>query len=484
MRKQKRCNRFILPCLMMVFLWNGTGEGVDTNNALPSISPYNQDPAQVPSCEFEVEIREADFCVIRGMVHDIDLNIRPISGVCEGSVTLGVSGFPVGVIHTILPSPKINFSGKTAVATVRIDTAGMSIQEKMSTSSLTFTAVTKGITSKTNAEMTVDLPSFDFSMKLTPARLLVSQEEIATTTVNVKLLGTGCKSAKPITLSLDSSSLPSTIGHDFSSESVTPSGTTTLSFKAASVIETGIFKATVVGCCVGDEAGTKTAKIALNLLKPYPPDSDEERAFHEQLALEEGKVYSMEEIMEIDNLPEEDRKRTRKNIKDETEKGYIEVSEEDVQAGALFARKQDLLPMDQVLRISSFEPVSLKGTPFEQFHQEGGLAYSNTGEGEPTASVIRVFTMPSGHRVELNEHDLFTLGQKGGGGPVIKELFNENLNGIPAMLSVQQSPSGNAISVILWETTTTTYEVRMEGNVRKNGQYRSFLDLARSIPSE
>jgi hypothetical protein len=467
---------------MMVLLWNGTGEGVDTNLSSPLIGPSNQKTVQDPSCDFEVEISEGDFCVIRRMVHDIDLQIRPISGVCEGSVAVGVSGFPAGVTHTVLPSPKINFTRDTAIATVRIDTAGMTLQE-MATSSLTFTASAKGITRKTKAEMTVDLPSFDFDIKLKPARLLVSQEEIATTTVNVRLLGAACKSAKPITLSLNTLSLPSTIHHDFSSTFVTPPGVATLLFKASSGSDTGIFKATVVGCCVGegDEEEKKTTKIALNLLTPDPPDGDADHAFDARLAPESGKVYSMEEAMEMDDLPEGERKRMRKDIKDETEKGYAEMPEEEIQASALFAKRQHLLSMDQVLGVLTFDPVSIKGTPFEQFHLEGVLSYSNIDEVGPITSVGRVFTIPSGHRVELSEHDLFTLGQAGGMGPIIKELFNENLNGTPAMLSVRQSPSGHAVSAILWETPTTFYELKMEGNVRKNGQYEFLLELARSI---
>ena len=189
----------------------------------------------------------------------------------------------------------------------------------------------------------------------------------------------------------------------------------------------------------------------------------------------------MEDYMEISNLPEEDRKEIRKGLKDEVEKGYKEVHEEEIQ-NSLFSQR-DLFPIDQVLGELVFEPVSLKDTPFDQFHLEGGGFLPRIiGEvGGETSSVVRAFTMPSGHRVEIIEADLFMLGIEGGRGPFIKELFNENLDGVPAMLSVIQDPNGNAISAISWETTTTVYRINMDGNVRENGQYEFLLEMARSI---
>jgi len=490
MRKQKRCSHFILSSLIMVFLWNGVGEGMDTNVSSPPIRPNNEKTAEESSCRFEVEVREGNFCVIRGMVHDVDLNLKPISGVCKGSANISVSGLPHGATYEILPSSKIPFvrgqetPAGTAVATVRVDTSNVTLEE-MATSPLIFTASTESVTGTAKAKMTIDLPSFDFSIKLKPARLLVPQDEVATTTVNVKLLASACKSPKPITLLLDASSLPSTMSHDFSSESVTPPGTATLSFKAGSGSDTGIFKAKLLGCCVKgaeDEEREKATEVALNLLKPHPPDSGADDPFHKKLASEKDRVYSMEEYMEMGNVPEEDRKEARKQFKEESEKGYKQVPEEEIEDG-MFSKIQPLLPMDQVRGILAFEPVSLKGTPFEQFHPEGGWVLPEVeGEaGGSTSSVMRAFTMPSGHRVEILEQDLFTLGGEGGKGPIIKELFNENLNGVPAMLSVVQSQNGSAISTLFWETPTTTYSINMEGNVRKNGQYPSLLEMGRSI---
>ena len=176
-----------------------------------------------------------------------------------------------------------------------------------------------------------------------------------------------------------------------------------------------------------------------------------------------------------------------KELKDAAERGYSEISESEIWE-SLFS-KQNLLPMDQILVVLPFEPVSIKGTPFERLHLEGGRIYPEndamtTDEKISTSEVfvMRAFTMPNGGRVELNEHDYFTYGFEASVS-FIEGVHNENVNGVPAMLYIGQSPSGNAVSVITWETTTTFYELKMEGNVRKNGQYEFLLELARSILS-
>lgn len=56
------------------------------------------------------------------------------------------------------------------------------------------------------------------------------------------------------------------------------------------------------------------------------------------------------------------------------------------------------------------------------------------------------------------------------------------MNGFPSVLVILQSPSGKALTRMSWSTTTTSYDLKMEGNVKKNGQFEFFLDMARSIP--
>jgi len=618
-KKRKRCLFSACSCLgLAVFLSVYPGEGVSV--AAPPTVPPEANTAQKPSCDFEIEVKEADFCLIHGVVHDVALNLNPIAGVCEGFATISVSGLPAGATHEILPTPKVKFTNGMASATVKINTAGMVLEGGRATSPLTFSASQKDLIRKAKADMTVDLPVFDFSLEPRPSRLKVSKGETASTTVKVNLTGAACRDSKPVSLSLESTSMPLSIRHDFSSDSVIPPGEATLSFKASSDFDTGFFKATLVGCCAeegaegtkekktaeiveikaektgdtqktttdkaarlaeikaekagdvdvrdpkeektarageakkekaeeiaeikaektgdtqetktdkttrlaevkaekagdvkdpeeektagtgeakkekveekvetkgGEKAegmagtkGKKTAEITLRVDFPTPDDPPTDDIDNSFDALKPGevKVDSLEKMMEAFGFSLEQRAESRKNIKDEAEKGYVEVGEEQVQG--LELSKTLVRPMSDVRGILDFEPVSLKGTPFEALRLEGG--YPEGGSVEETGTrwgvIARIFTMPNGSLVGLRENDFFTSG--GGGSYIAREALNENVNGFPAVLSVIQSPSGKSLSEISWQTTTTGYHLTMEGNVRENGQHELLLDMARSI---
>ena len=371
-----------------------------------------------------------------------------------------------------------------ASATVRIDTVGMILDEEMATSSLTFVASKKGLIREANADMTVDLSVFDFSMESYPSRLKVLQEETASTTVKVKLMGSACLSPKPVSLLLKSTSMPPNIHYNFSPDSVIPPGEATLSFKASSGLNTGFLKVTLVGCCADEEREKtkreRTAEMTLRVELPppyYPPGTMDD--LESEPGPGEVRIDSLENLMEEEDFSLEEREQARKGIKDETEKGYIEATEEEVEV--LKRSKMHLHPMNDVRGLLEFEPVSLKDTPFKRFRLEGGYPEGRIMDDTGTrwVEVVRIFAMPNGSLVELRENDFFISG--GGGSYVAREALNENVNGFPAVLSVQQSPSGSGLSSLSWESTTTGYTLRMEGNVRKNGQYGLFLDLARSI---
>lgn len=447
----------------------------------PLGQPIDRKTTQKTSCDFKVVVSEPDFCVIHGSVRDIDVTLVPIAGVCEGSATLSVNGLPADVKKEILPSPKIGFTkGATAFATIRIDTTNMTLKEGFATSSLTFIASKKGLIRKAMADMKVDLPNFDFSLNPQRTTVQLHQEDSASTTVKVKLLRGGCEGKRSVTLSLDGSSLPSFVSYNFSSESVIPSEEQSiLLFKAASGIEIGSFKATLIGCCT-HENKKKTKEITVNVIFPRPPKSiaiEEEAPNYPEI---EGtfKIDTIENMLKMLQLPEEALELNRKIDEDLARKGYIEVSEEEVQR--LKGFEAVFRPMDQVYSLLAFEPVSLENTPFARFNPGGGLP-SGTNLGEKWTAVTRIFTMPNGAIIQLIESDLITSG---GYSIYAKEAINENINGFPAVFIVEQAASGNAITSIVWTTTTKNYTLEMEGNVKKNGQYKHFLNLAKSIPMQ
>lgn len=353
--------------------------------------------------------------------------------------------------------------------------------KEMATSTLIFTASQKSLIHQAKTDITIDLPAFDFSVKPSPTLVRLHQEDTASTTVKVKLLGAACQSPRPITLSLDPSSLPSIISYNISSSSVVPPGESTISFKSESGPDIGLFKAMLVGCCASDNM-EKTLEIGIDVLFPNIPVTipEEGHSFDE---MKEGgvRVDSLENISKRFQLPLDIYEKAKKDIKDEATKGYVEISEEE--ALKLKRSKSLARPMNQIIGLLTFDPTSLNNTSFESLRLEGGYPDNGVmdGRGEITYSeVIRVFTMPNGAIVQLSERDFYSSG--GEGGVIAREVVNENVNGFPAALTVQQSQSGNAITTIGWDTTGTAYTLMMEGNVRENGQYGLFRDLARSIP--
>jgi len=441
-------------------------------------NPHKGTVVQEPSCDFDIVVSESDFCVIEGKVHDVDISLVSTKGICKGSATVNVNGLPVGATVKILPSSMVKFFNGVALATVRIDTANMNLKE-IATSTLTVSVSKKGVTRRVKANMMVDLPVFDFSIRPSPPFIRIYQEDVASTTVNVKLLGAACKSTKSVVLSLDpSSNLPSTISHSLSSSSVVPPGEVTILFKASSGLDIGSFKAQLVGCCT-DEDMEKVVDIPFIVDLPRPPESERREGVHalswtkDTVMIEsKGNFYKMAEFSK------EEMELTEKVGKDMAAKGYTDASEEEVQA--LKNDKVLIRPMNQVNGLS-FKPVSLKNTPFQQFHFKGGFPDNEDGDDGTFLTLSRIFTMPNGSLIMLTEDDLIMSG-----GKVIlqKDRINENVNGSLAILTVQQSPSGNALTSMSWTTTTTDYTLEMEGNVMKNGQYEVFLNLARSIPTE
>ncbi len=463
-----------------------------------TINLPNEDTVQESSCDFKVEIKEADFCVIKGSVRDIDVTLTPTAGVCKGSATISVSGLPQGVTKEILPSPKVMFTRDAtaptgiAVATVRIHTAGITLEE-MATSSVTFVAVQKGLTRTAKADMTIDMPSFDFLLVPSQAQLKMhvdDEDPPSSVDVKVKLLGAGCRSAPPVTFKVDADSLPPVIGYQLSDESTIPPSKVTVSLKASSKpgspSEIGYFGIILAGCCT-EEGLEKTMQITVDAGLPKLPDvasmisleGDGEgpdlKAFMQMTDGKRFAVDTLENILKMAHLPKEAIEEAKKHEEDLATKGYIETTEEAV--NELKRVRARARPIEEVRDMLTFEPVSLKNNPFEKYYMVGGDPSGVYRDGK-WMTVDRIFDMPNGTLIKFTEDDPFSSGTT----IIAKESINEYVNNYPATLVVLQSPSGKAFTEMHWITQTTKYALTMEGNVKKNGQYQLFLELARSIP--
>jgi len=499
-KKKKQYGYSMVLCLAMVFFLVGCGEdwlSLPTFE-IPEAMTGKLLSQKSLSCDFDVEIKEGDFCVIEESVHDVDVTLIPTAGVCEGPATISISGLPVGVTHEILPDPKIRFikSLETpdgiAMATIRIDTAGVTLKEGMATSSLIVTASKKALIRKAKADMTIDKASFDFSLTspITQLKMHVDDEEPPSSVdVSIKLLGAGCRLAPPVGFWVDAPSLPPVISYNLSDESVVPPNKVTLSLKASSKpgspSEIGDFGIALVGCCT-EEGLEKSLQVNIDAVLPKIPDAtvitlDEDGEGPDVKALmqtTQGRRFAVdtfENIAKIARLPKEAIEQNKKNEEDLDKKGYIEATEESV--SELKYIRVRARPMEAVRKILTFEPVSLKNTSFERFQFAGGDPSGVLSDGK-WMTLDRIFDMPNGSLVGLTEDDPRSSGSV----IMAKESINDTVNNHPAILVVLQSPSGTALTEMHWVTQTTKYVLTMEGNVKKNGQYPFFLEMARSIP--
>jgi hypothetical protein len=465
--------------VLTVFLWGGVWQG----NALSQSD-------ELP-CDFEVEIAEPDFCVIRGMVYDIDVALIPVEGACTGSVALHVEGFPAGITQK-LASSSLGFTSQTFSTTVRIDTAKMTLKERHSYP-LIFSASQKGVTRTTEATMTVDLPDFDFSIRSNPAQLQVTQGASASADVEVTLTGAACAEPPVVVLSLapPSSPLSLNVTHEFASDTLVPSDKAKITFQAASAPELGSFNATLVGCCT-DAGDERTAEINLQIVPsaPVSPDAPvkKEEGARKEVApsyenlVEEGekvRVDKLDKIMTDLQLPQAVQEEAKKNVDEDANRGYRKASEEEVDI--LKPYKSTALPMDMVIGTLSFEPATLTATPFDELSLDGAYATGRHVNGKWTA-VVRVFTIQDEATLTLSEDHLPTSG--GSENVIAEEGVELHINDFPTTLVVKQSESGKAISSLSWQTKTRAYTLRTTGNVKANGKKEWFLGLAQSIPKE
>lgn len=134
-------------------------------------------------------------------------------------------------------------------------------------------------------------------------------------------------------------------------------------------------------------------------------------------------------------------------------------------------------PLEQATRRLAFNPVSLESTPFHQFHTLGGRP-DHFGDGAP-AALHRTFRTQQGYVVDLFEWDMSVSG-----GHLISraDLQTERVNGAPAQLTVVQTPSGNAVSILSWVEGRRSYQLSIDTNVKTSRVSPPLMQLASAIP--
>jgi hypothetical protein len=91
----------------------------------------------------------------------------------------------------------------------------------------------------------------------------------------------------------------------------------------------------------------------------------------------------------------------------------------------------------------------------------------------------RTFRTPSTKLINLREWDMSVSG--GAVYPLDPAERQEDVNGAPAQLTILQSPSGIAVSILTWIEGRREYQLMMDANVKAPGS-PNLLGLARSLP--
>jgi hypothetical protein len=119
--------------------------------------------------------------------------------------------------------------------------------------------------------------------------------------------------------------------------------------------------------------------------------------------------------------------------------GYLRVCDANLDRFRITFR-----PLATATEDLAFQPVALSSTQFAHFVGLGGKAESVSGV---RSRLYRGFRTPEGHTVTLFEHDMSADGTHIYRAP---QHEPERINGLPARLSVFQTPAGKAISHLSW----------------------------------
>ena len=163
----------------------------------------------------------------------------------------------------------------------------------------------------------------------------------------------------------------------------------------------------------------------------------------------------------------------RKQAKQRAELGYLLTCADNLRRYDYLARANRL---EGVLPRLAFKPVSLDATPFSQLQAAGGSAdYFVDGRA---AGMHRTFRSSAGRIIDLLEWD---MSVSGGSVTSQQSLQTERVNDSPAQLTVVQTTSGKAVSILSWVEGRRYYELSIDTNVKVFG-LSDFLQLACSIP--
>jgi hypothetical protein len=153
-------------------------------------------------------------------------------------------------------------------------------------------------------------------------------------------------------------------------------------------------------------------------------------------------------------------------------KGYLTVCDANLDRYRIAFR-----PLDPIMKNLAFQPVDLSRTQFAHLESVGAMIEpDNTARSR----LYRGFRTPDGHIVTLFEQDMSVDGTSTWRDPQDEP---ERINGLPARLSVFQTPSGHAISHLSWVERRRAYELWINASAVDTTLRKQLFALATSLPA-
>ncbi|MGH8557760.1 MAG: hypothetical protein ACRESZ_09920, partial [Methylococcales bacterium] len=182
------------------------------------------------------------------------------------------------------------------------------------------------------------------------------------------------------------------------------------------------------------------------------------------------------------SVPKELKDQAKMEISKMQQRGFVDAPESSV--GTLDAldrariHKKDMLkPIDEITNKLAILPSSLGVSQLSKARLLGAQEAGGLREGGWTG-LFRLFSVPKLGLVGLEENDYIASR---GGFAMIKEAINQEVNGRPAILSVQQSQSGKALSELTWATDRKIYTLTFNRAIKTQKAINYVLGLANEI---
>lgn len=135
-------------------------------------------------------------------------------------------------------------------------------------------------------------------------------------------------------------------------------------------------------------------------------------------------------------------------------------------------------PLEAVAHRLAFQPIPLGESDFTRYRLLRA-APDFAGGPRGASALRRYFTGPSGETIELFEFDTSLGGRVFALDP---SPPSERVKGFDARLTIFQTKTGKAVSVLSWEENRRYIELRVNRNIRKEG-YAELVRIAESMPA-